>query len=208
MRRNRIGLTESRFCVEKSRVTSDGDGWICRYGNNVRVINRVVHQVGLSRESADDASRDRSEQADDRAEGREYREAFGNIANLCALADEESTDTEELSVVEQVDINLGSCGNEFILFAEINELGQAEEVSAVDSEDGVVPRIRIPKDDRIVMMGKLADAVDNGRYVPTVGENKGQITLWWRKSEKNEHWGKYTRAIDIMRKNIGTGKRY
>ena len=77
-------------------------------------------------------------------------------------------DTEELSVVDQGDINLDRYGNELSLFAENNELGQAEEASAVDSADGLVSRVRIPKGDRVVRMGRLTEAVDYGRYGPTV----------------------------------------
>ena len=203
-----LGLPHRVFCVAETRAVSDGAGWVCHYGSNIRVVDRVVHPVGPPNGSAEGAGRTRSGQATARAEAREYREAFGNIANLAGLADEDSTDTEELSVVDQGEIDIHSYGNEFSLFAQNNELDEVEEISAVDSADRIAPHIRIPKEDRVVMMGKLSDAVDYGRYAPTVGANTGQITLWWRKSEKNERWEKYTRAIEIMRKKYRNMKRY
>ena len=201
-----LGLPHRLFCVAKSRVVSEGNGWICHYGSDVRVIDRVAFPADPSSGSADASGTTRSAQAAARAEAREFREAFGNIPNLGDLADEDSTDTDEMSVVDRDEVDLRSFGGDFSLFTQENELDQVEEISAVDSADKIVPKIRIPKDDRVVMMGKLSEAVDFGRYVPTVGTNTGQITLWWRKSEKNERWEKYTRAIEIMRKKYRNAK--
>ena len=116
MRRSRIWFTASRFLRRKSRAISAGDGWICEYGNNARVINRVVPKVGTCRESPDGVGWARSQQASALAGGREFREAFGNIANLGGLPEEDSTDTEELSVVDLGDINLDRYGNALSLF--------------------------------------------------------------------------------------------
>ena len=58
----------------------------------------------------------------------------------------------------------------------------------VGSADELVRRVKVPDDDRIVMLGKFAHSVDFGRYVPTVGSETGIVTLWWRTDAQAPFW--------------------
>ena len=95
------------------------------------------------------------------------------------------------------DINLDMYGSELSLFAENNEIEQVGEVSAVDSADDLAARIRTPKGDRVVMMGRLTEAVDYGRYVPTVGSSTGRLRFGGA-NRKRTNIGKSTLELLIL----------
>ena len=179
-------LPHRLFFVAKTRVVSEGNGRICHYGSDVRVIGRLAFPSGPPSGSADVSSRARPEQAAARAE--------------------DSTDTDEMSVVDPAEVDLRSFGVELSLSEKQNELEEVVEITAVDSADKTVPKIRTPKDDSVVMMGKLSEAVDFGRYVPAVGTNTGKNNTLVDEFGKENTMGKYTRAIEIIQKKYRSAK--
>ena len=60
------------------------------------------------------------------------------------------------------------------------------------SGDAVARRIRMAEEDRVDITDKVAEVIYSIRYCVTVGPLSSVVTVWWRKSEKERLWHKYT----------------
>ena len=161
-----LGLPTRIFLIRKKHVLVSEDGWVAEYEDGVEVHERVPLSSGLTPGADLNVERSRSQAAAARAEARELREAFGEIG-LGDGSGEESTDSQEVSEVEPYN------ENDFVLgkkpaFSENDEFTDGRRSRRDQPHDELVQRIRAPDDDRYVMLGKLTDSIDFGRYVPTV----------------------------------------
>ena len=174
-----LGLPSRFFCMKKKEVTSREGRWVCEYEEGLVVFLRIHVDGGAPCVSGVNRGRARSAQADSRAQAREFREAFGEIGY--GSDSSESTAIEDLSEIDDFEEKEFAMGQKRLFgYSENEELSDEGRHSRVGSADELVRRIKIPDDDRVVMLGKLAQAIDFGRYIPTVGSKTGIVTVWSR----------------------------
>ena len=162
-----LGPPTRIFLIKRKHVTATRDGWVAEYVDGVEIRNRILLSSHPATGADLNAESSRSRAAASRAEAREFREDFGEIG-FGDESDEETADTEEVSEVEPYN------ENDFVLgkkpaFSENDEFTDGRRSRRAQSQDELVRKIKVPDDDRYVMLGRLTDAIDFGRYVPTVG---------------------------------------